>query len=134
MSIKFRNWPYKEKPGSRPTSSINEPKKTIDSTGDPTINGFFLMIVVSALKKFVFAPTFIKIGIYVGTLIVCSLIRDFNLIGSDTYLAHKNNIFNVYFVKLGWFWTLLICTPFVLMTSIVYTGFNKFYIRNNIGK
>lgn len=136
MSIKFRNWPYKEKPGSRPTSSMNpnEPKKTIDSTGDPSINGFFAMIVVSAFKKFVFAPTFIKVGIYMGTLIVCSLIRDFNLIGNDIYFAQKNNIFNVYFVKMGWLWTLLVCVPFVLMTSVVYTGFNKFYIRNNIAR
>ncbi len=112
----------------------NLQKKEIDSTGDPTPANFFLMILFSVLKRFVFAPTHIKIGIYMSTLVVCSLINDFNLFSRTSYLAQKDNFVNVYFVKLGWFWTLLVCTPFVLMTSIVYTGFNKFFIRNNLGR
>ncbi len=118
-------------PGQKKTSL---PKKEINSTGDPTAGNFFLMILFSVFKKFVFAPTHIKIGIYMSALVVCSLINDFNIIGRDMYLAQKGNFVNVYFVKLGWLWTLLVCTPFVLMTSIVYTGFNKVFIRNNLGR
>ena len=50
--------------------------------------------------------------------------KDFGLLDNRNYLAQKNNVFNKYFVKLGWAWTLTVLIPFVLMSSIVYTGFN----------
>lgn len=131
--MNFRNDPYKNRYPNAHRKSTG-PKQSIDSTGDPNAGNFILLITLSIFKKFVFAPTHIKIGLYCFALVVCSLIRDFNLIGHNLYFAQKNNIFNVYFVKLGWFWTLLICTPFILMTSIVYTGFNKMFIRNNLAR
>lgn len=35
----------------------------------------------------------------------------------------KDSIFNIYFVKIGWGWTLLLTTPFILMTSEVMANF-----------
>lgn len=119
---------------SQPYGSETGPKRNIDSSGDPTAKNFIFMIALSIFKKFVFAPTHIKIGVYMSGLLVCSIIRDFHMIGPNLYFANKHNFFNVYFVKLGWLWTLTVCTPFVLMTSIVYTGFNKMYIRNNLAR
>lgn len=128
---RFYSKPTYVPPGHEPKKTV---RKEIDSTGDPSARNFFIMILLSAFKKFVFAPTHIKIGLYTSALLVCSLINDFNIVDRGLYFAQKNNLFNVYFVKYGWFWTLLISTPFVLMTSIVYTGFNKIFIRNNLAR
>lgn len=34
-----------------------------------------------------------------------------------SYFARSDNLFNVYFVKLGWFWTLLFSSPFLYFTN-----------------
>lgn len=106
-------------------------KKNIDVTTTTPLN-FLLMIIMFVFKKFVFAPTHVKIGIYFGLLLLCSLIKDFNLAYHKTYLAQKSNILNVYFVKFGWFWTMLVTIPFITMTSMVYTGGNLSLVRKNL--
>jgi hypothetical protein len=83
-------------------------------------------------KRFVFSPIHIKIGIYVSALLICSVLKDFNIVGHSSYLAQKNNVFNVYFVKYGWAWTTVACTPFVLMTSLAYTGLNWSVVKNHV--
>lgn len=53
------------------------------------------------------------------------MLRDHQLIlnSSDfipfpkSYFARSDNLFNVYFVKIGWFWTLLFTMPFVYFTN-----------------
>jgi hypothetical protein len=106
-------------------------KKNIDLQTTTPLK-FLLMFVMFVFKRFVFAPTHIKIGIYSLLLLFCSLIKDFNLAYHRTYLAQKSNIFNVYFVKFGWFWTMLVTIPFVTMTSIVYTGGTMSLVRKNL--
>jgi Inositol phospholipid synthesis and fat-storage-inducing TM len=34
-----------------------------------------------------------------------------------TYFARSDNLFNVYFVKIGWFWTLLLSSPFLFFVN-----------------
>jgi hypothetical protein len=92
------------------------------------------MCVIYVFKKFVFSPIHIKIGIYVSALLVCSVLKDFNIVGSSSYLAQKDNILNAYFVKFGWAWTLVACVPFVLMTSLVYTGYNWIVVKNHLAR
>jgi len=130
--------PPKAKNAKEPDSTTNNAnkkppvkKKNIDVSTTTPLN-FLLMFVIFVCKKFVFAPTYVKIGIYSGLLLFCSLIKDFNLAYHKTYLAQKSNIFNVYFVKYGWFWTMLVTVPFVSMTSIVYTGGNLALMRKNL--
>lgn len=36
-----------------------------------------------------------------------------------SYFSRSDNLFNVYFVKIGWFWTLLFSSPFLYFTSSV---------------
>lgn len=35
-----------------------------------------------------------------------------------SYFARSDNVFNVYFVKIGWFWTLLFSSPFLYFTNV----------------
>lgn len=51
-----------------------------------------------------------------GSLFLISLIGDF-MPYPRTYFARSDNLFNVYFVKMGWAWTLVFSTPFMFMTS-----------------
>ena len=37
----------------------------------------------------------------------------------------KESILNQYFVKIGWFWTFILTTPFIMMTSAVMSAFVK---------
>ena len=121
-------------PAHGSSSSTKSPKRTIDTTATPDAKNFFLMCITFVFKKFVFAPTHIKIGLYICTLILGSFLKDFNVINQKAYFASKHNLFNAYFVKFGWAWTLVVCVPFVFMTSVVYTGFNKIYVRNNLAR
>lgn len=45
-----------------------------------------------------------------------SLVLDFSPF-PKSYFARSDNLFNVYFVKLGWFWTLLFSSPFLYFTN-----------------
>lgn len=118
--------------GTKPTST-NQPKKHIEVTPTGPL-GFLNMCLMFVFKRFVFSQTHVKIGIYFGALILCSLLKDFNMLNSRFYLAQKSNFINQYFVKMGWAWTLAVCTPFVIMSSIVYTGFNLNHIRKHVGR
>jgi hypothetical protein len=88
---------------------------------DPTIKGFFFMIILFVLKKCVYTPTHIKIGIYMVALLIGSVLKDFKMVPT-TYFSLKSNIFNLYFVKLGWAWTLLVSIPWIVLTSCVYSA------------
>lgn len=109
----------------------NHAKKKLDCN-QQSVMGFLYSVTFYILKRIVFCPVHIKVGIYLMTLIICSLIKDFKLIPSTYYLAYKQNIFNKYFVKLGWGWTLAVLTPFVLMTSCVYNCFNLISMKNHL--
>lgn len=88
---------------------------------DPTIKGFFFMIILFVLKKCVYTPTHIKIGIYMVALLIGSFLKDFKMVPT-TYFSLKSNIFNLYFVKLGWAWTLIVSIPWIVLTSCVYSA------------
>ena len=123
----------------RGSGSSRPPKMSIDCT-QPSVQNFVYMCFMFVFKRFVFAPTHIKIGIYMSALIVLSVMRDFRDGGanahahSTNYLAQKHNIFNQYFVKLGWAWTLTALVPFVTMTSLVYTSFNPALMKNHLAR
>ena len=117
------------KPTNRP-SSRKQLKKILETPTSPL--NFVLMCLVFVFKRFVFSPLHVKIGLYMSALLVCSVLKDFHLISNMNYFAQKNNVFNVYFVKFGWAWTLIACIPFVLMTSLVYTAYNLNVVKNHL--
>jgi hypothetical protein len=108
-----------------------QPRRSIEVTSTSPLN-FVYMCVIYVFKRFVFSPVHIKIGIYVTALLVCSVFKDFHFTKHTNYLAQSSNVFNQYFVKFGWAWTLLASLPFVLMTSLVYTGRNLSHVKNHI--
>ncbi|RVE71156.1 hypothetical protein OJAV_G00071270 [Oryzias javanicus] len=46
---------------------------------------------------------------------VGSILKELELV-PETYFSSSKNVFNVYFVKLSWGWTLLLLTPFLLLS------------------
>jgi hypothetical protein len=114
---------------SKPKKTHPKPKQQLPN--DSKLSNFFYMIVLFVLKKFVFTPTHIKIGVYFIALLLCSLLKDLQQVPL-TYFSLKTNVFNVVFVKFAWGWTLLLTIPFVFMTSSVYTGGNPWLIRKHL--
>lgn len=84
-----------------------------------TVKQVLLMMIVHVCRKTLFIDTSVKVGIYGASLFVVSLLADV-LPFPRTYMSRSDNIFNVYFVKLGWAWTLFVTSPFLFMTSYVY--------------
>jgi hypothetical protein len=101
-------------------------KKTLPT---PTkFSDFISMIILYVFKKFVFAPIHVKIGLYFIGLIFFSVLKDFQYV-PFSYFKLRENVFNVYFVKYAWIWTVMFTFPFIFMTSCVYTAANSFSIR-----
>lgn len=50
-------------------------------------------------------------------LIFLFFIQDFTPF-PKSYFSRSDNLFNVYFVKLGWFWTTLFSVPFLYLTNL----------------
>ena len=90
----------------------------------PFLKGFY---------DWVLMPTSFKIAFYWLVVLVGSFIHDF-LPLPPSYLSNKRNVFNVYFVKLGWGWTLLLLIPFISLTSSVYTSLNPFAILRHLSR
>lgn len=96
--------------------SRNETRGTRPTTQPSSIKEVILLMVLHVCKKSIFFDINLKVALYLGSLFIVSLIGDF-IPYPRTYFARSDNLFNVYFVKMGWAWTLLLSTPFLLMTS-----------------
>lgn len=102
----------------------NDTKSTSDhqqTTANPIEIKTFEKItqtVLSVCNKWMFFDTNIKVTIYLGALILISWLTDYHPF-PRTYFARKENLFNQYFVKLGWAWTLFLTVPYTLMTSYI---------------
>ena len=75
------------------------------------------------ILDWILVPPSSKVAIYWLVILTGSFLHDF-LPPPQSYLSNKRNVFNVYFVKLGWGWTLGLLIPFMCLTSFVYTSCN----------
>lgn len=98
--------------GTRPTAKAS------------TIQEVLLMMVVHICKKVIFFDTNLKVALYLGSLFVVSLIGDYAPY-PRTYFARSDNLFNLYFVKWGWAWTLLLSVPYLVLTSFILCCGNR---------
>lgn len=57
-----------------------------------------------------------------------SLLKELQLV-PDTYFSSSRNILNLYFVKVSWGWTLLLLTPFVLLSNSSFSRDVSFLAR-----
>ncbi|XP_026730465.1 FIT family protein CG10671 [Trichoplusia ni] len=105
MNYKVQNEPLETK-GTKPTRE------------ESTILEIFVLMIVHLCKKILFYDTNLKIAIYLGALFLLSIVADV-LTFPKTYFARSDNVFNQYFVKIGWFWTLFMTIPYVSITSYI---------------
>lgn len=96
----------------------NETKGTRPTTSPASVQEVLLMMLLAVCKKIIFFDVKLKVALYLGSLFLISLIGDF-VPYPKTYFARSDNVLNVYFVKLGWAWTLAVSVPFVVLTSRV---------------
>ncbi|XP_068618546.1 acyl-coenzyme A diphosphatase FITM2 [Battus philenor] len=104
MNYKFQNESPHDYKGTKP---IREASSILE---------IMSLMIVHICKKMLFYDTNLKIAIYLGALFLLSLIADV-LSFPKSYFSRSDNIFNQYFVKIGWFWTLFLTVPYVLLTS-----------------
>lgn len=93
----------------------------------------FFKSTYSALRTSALTETTYKVAIYWLIVVLGSFIRDFFPL-PRSYLSYTKNVFNVYFVKLGWGWTWTLLSVLVLMSSAILTSGNviliiRHYIR-----
>ena len=96
------------------------PRKGKKPLPEPThIGHFFVMLILKVCRTILFIDTSVKIGIYLMGVMVGSVLCDLFVV-PKSYFSDKRNIFNQYFVKLGWGWTLTLVGAYVALTSWVY--------------
>lgn len=99
-----------------PETTKAEARGTRPTAKPTSIKEVLIMMVLHVCKKAIFFDTNLKVALYLGCLFFISLIGDF-IPFPKTYFARSDNLFNVYFVKMGWAWTLAFSGPFLFMTS-----------------
>ena len=94
---------------------LSSEKKLIGTKPVPEPNSIpvivFLM-VVHLCRKILFIDPNIKVGFYIIFVFFGSILGDVLPI-PKTYFSRKDNLFNVYFVKLSWGWTMVFVGSFV---------------------
>lgn len=99
-------------------------KGTRPTTNPTTIREVLLQMLMFLCKKIIFFDVNLKVALYLGSLFLVSLIGDFAPY-PKTYFARSDNIFNVYFVKWGWAWTLVLSVPYLVLTSSILSCGNR---------
>ena len=90
------------------------------------------MMVVHVARKIMYGVDLShKVGLYIVGVLLLSVVGDFSK-ASTHYLARPDNFFNVYMVKFGWGWTLLVCGTFVFVTSYTYSCGNPTVVKNQM--
>jgi len=95
------------------------------------ISQVLLLMVVHLCRKVLFVDPSIKVGIYIIAVFIGSILGDV-IPFPGTYFSRKDNLFNVYFVKLGWGWTMSLVGGFVYLTSSVYCIGDTIKIRKHL--
>lgn len=103
MNFKIQNESTESK-GNKPTREAS------------SVLEILILMIVHICKKILFFDTNLKIAVYLGALFLLSLFADV-LTFPKTYFSRSDNLFNQFFVKIGWFWTLFLTVPYVLLTS-----------------
>lgn len=110
-------------PPSRGTRPVQTPT---------TVREILTMVVLHVCKKSIFFDVNLKVALYLGSLFLVSLIGDF-VPFPKSYFSRSDNLFNYYFVKKGWFWTLLFSVPYVALSSFTLCcGDVKRMCRNHL--
>lgn len=96
-----------ERPDARGTRPVQKPT---------SVREILTMVLLHVCKKSIFFDVNLKVALYLGSLFLVSLIGDF-VPFPKSYFSRSDNLFNQYFVKLGWMWTLLFSAPYLALSS-----------------
>ncbi|KAE9551700.1 hypothetical protein FO519_005105 [Halicephalobus sp. NKZ332] len=84
------------------------------------LGNVFVETAVQIARKFLFLDTRQKALFHFILVFLVSGYAYYSPPNSEQYyIAAKNNIFNVYGTKVGWFWTLITVGPFIWLTSFL---------------
>ncbi len=98
-----------------------------------SIQQVLVMMVVGFCRKILYGvETSHKVGLYIVGTLILSVIGDFGAKGSPSYMARPDNVFNVYFVKFGWGWTVSFVGIFVLITSYTTSCGRRDILKNQV--
>ncbi|XP_059469440.1 acyl-coenzyme A diphosphatase FITM2 [Neocloeon triangulifer] len=81
-----------------------------------SVSSVLVVLVLHICRKILFVDPKWRVSFYAGVLFIVSFIADVLPI-PKTFLSRSDHILNLYFVKLGWGWTLALSVPFILLTS-----------------
>jgi len=82
-------------------------------------------LVLFFCRRIIFGPPKFKLLVSFAIIIIGSILKTFEF-APNSYLSLKTNLFNRYFAKLGWAWTMGLLFPFVYLTLI--TTYNHYQI------
>ncbi|XP_050543821.1 acyl-coenzyme A diphosphatase FITM2-like [Daktulosphaira vitifoliae] len=94
---------------SKGTQLVREPTSVLD---------IFLTVFLYGCRKYLFFSTHKRLFIYF-ILLVSSIMGDYINV-PKIYFANSGTFLNQYFVKLGWFWTILWTSLFLFTSSSVF--------------
>merc|ERR1711936_1134835 len=99
------------------------PKVKLPCAEAVSVQQVIIMMFVHLCRKVIYGlDVSYRICIYIlGTLMI-SVVSDYKTSSaSKSYFANPNNFLNQWFVKIGWFWTLLVVGSFVYLSSQTYS-------------
>jgi hypothetical protein len=74
-------------------------------------------LVLFFCRRIIFGPPKFKLLVSFSIIFIGSILKEWNF-APNSYFASKRNIFNRYFAKLGWAWTMGLLIPFIYLTLI----------------
>ncbi|CAH1780389.1 unnamed protein product [Owenia fusiformis] len=113
------------------SSAIGGPKKHIP--GPTNLNSFVKLMILHLCRKVLFIDTSVKIGVYFVGIFLGSIICDLFPL-PRSYFSNSKNFINVFFVKLGWGWTLLILSIHIIMTTFTITCGDWSKVKRHLGR
>lgn len=121
--LKFRGKSF----SSSQTSGDGETPEPKFLTTDTSLGHVLMMIVLRVCRKLTVDIKIEKRVLAIFTIIIFGgILADFAPVVCRALMpirTSKDSILNQYFVKIGWFWTILLTCPFIGMTSAVMSGF-----------
>ena len=76
----------------------------------------FWLKLINLCQHVLFVDTRVKAKLYILLVFFGSILIDVFVSVPKSYFSRKNNLFNVYFVKLSWGWTLAFVGAFVCIS------------------
>ena len=94
---------------------------------------FLMCLILHGCRKVLFMPVLFKVVVYFGVLICGSLATDRYPL-PQSYFSNKYNVFNQYFVKVGWGWTFGLLSVFIFLTSYTYCCGRMDLVRRHLSR